>query len=192
VDQEQETTSSDELTQLLHRWSSGDLGAAEQVVDHAYQELHAIASRHLQGERIEHTLGPTALVHEVYFRLIGEQMPVFTSQGHFLGISARLMRQILVNHAVARKAAKRGGSWKRVPVEIAIEQLEKQRIDMLALNDSLNDLELREPMMARVVELRFFVGLSIDETAEALGVSPRKVVSSWTFARAWLMKEIRS
>tara|TARA_A100001391_G_scaffold143292_2_gene101097 strand:- start:893 stop:1180 length:288 start_codon:yes stop_codon:yes gene_type:complete len=90
------------------------------------------------------------------------------------------------------KPSKRGGSWKRVPVEIAIEQLEKQHIDMLALNDSLNDLELREPMMARVVELRFFVGLSIDETAEALGVSPRKVVSSWTFARAWLMKEIRS
>ncbi len=176
---------------MLVRWRGGDPEAIREVVCLAYSELHRLAGRYLHAERTGHTLQPTALVHEVYLRLVGERMPEITSRGHFLAIASRLMRQILVNHAVARKTLKRGDGWKRVPLDDAVDAIEGRDVDLESLDLALRELSERDPLHARVVEMRFFGGLTIEETAEAAGVSPRKVVQCWTFARAWLFREMR-
>ncbi|MEZ6242970.1 MAG: ECF-type sigma factor [Phycisphaerales bacterium] len=180
-----------DLTRLIARWQRGDADAGGEVISRAYEELHQLAGRCLNEERSGHTLQPTALVHEVYLRLVGERMPEVTSRSHLLGIASRLMRQILVNHALAKGAAKRGAGGGG-PLDRAVEALEERRIDLVALDAALKDLAERDPLHARVVELRFFGGLTIEETAEVTGVSARKVVECWTFARAWLMKEMRA
>ncbi len=183
---------SQDLTRVIERWQGGDEEAVRQVMSLAYSELHDLARRYLGGERSGHTLQPTALVHEVYLRLVGERMPEVSSRAQFLGIAARLMRQILVNHAVARKTDKRGAGWSRVPVDRAVEAMERGRVDIVELDQALRELAQRDPLHARVVELRYFGGLTIEETAEVTGVSARKVVACWTFARAWLLREMRA
>lgn len=178
------------VTELLTRWRDGDSEAQQLIVALVYDELRGLAQGYLNRERSGHTLQPTALVHEAYMRLVGEKTPDISNRAHLLGVAARLMRQILVNHAVARKANRRGKGWKRIPIGAAVDLLEERAIDLVTFDDALKRLAQFDARQAQVVELRFFGGMTIEETAEKLGVSPRTVVAEWTMARAWLRKEI--
>lgn len=180
------------VTELLTRWRDGDSEAQQLIVSLVYDELRGLAQGYLNNERSGHTLQPTALVHEAYLRLVGEKSPGISSRAHLLGVAARLMRQILVNHAVARKADRRGKGWKRVPIGAAVDLLEERVIDLVAFDDALTRLAQMDTRQAQVVELRFFGGMTIEETAEKLGVSSRTVVAEWTMAKAWLRKEMGS
>ncbi len=178
------------VTELLTRWRDGDTEAQQLVVSLVYDELRGLAQGYLNQERSGHTLQPTALVHEAYMRLVGEKTPDISNRAHLLGVAARLMRQILVNHAVARKTDRRGNGWKRVPIGAAVDLLEERAIDLVTFDEALSRLAKIDSRQAEVVELRFFGGMTVEETAEKLGVSPRTVVSEWTMARAWLRKEM--
>lgn len=178
------------ITELLDRARDGDLPAIEQLVPLVYAELRRIAARSLRRERPGHTLQATALVHEAYLRLFGDQRLSFQNRSHFLGIAARSMRQILVEHARARDAAKRGGERRRVTLDEAVAAIGAQEIDLLAVDEALDRLAAVNAQHARIVELRFFGGLTNEETAAALGVSPATVKRAWTVARAWLFREL--
>ncbi|GJM17962.1 MAG: DNA-directed RNA polymerase sigma-70 factor [Phycisphaeraceae bacterium] len=156
-----------------------------------YDDLRSVAGQHLRHERVGHTMTPTALVHEAYLRLMGAEPPEVTSRSHLLGIIARLMRQILVNHALAKKTLKRGGGRPTLSLEAATVALEERSGDLVALDEALGRLAQIDPRQAAIVELRFFGNLTIQETADVLGVSARSVVSGWAFARAWLHGELR-
>ncbi len=178
------------VTELLTQWRAGDSEAEQKIVAFVYEELRRLAEVYLRHENVGHTLQPTALVHEAYMRLVGEKDPGISDRAHLLGVLARLMRQILVNHAVARKAEKRGRGWQRIPLDPAAQLMEDRSIDLVALDDALKRLAEMDPLRARIVELRFFGGLTIEETAEVVEISPRAVVQAWTVARAWLHKEV--
>ena len=184
-------TPPEDVTALLRAWGSGDREAGERLVPLIYRELRRQASRYLRRERRDHTLPATALVHEAYLRLVGEPAP-WENRAHFFGVAARVMRQVLVDHARRHGAAKRGGGWARVSLEgpagspIAPER----ELDLVVLDRALEELAELDPGKARVVELRFFGGLSLDETAETLGVSPSTVGREWRMARAWLRRSI--
>ena len=182
------------ITQLLQQWSTGDREAAEQVLPLVYDELRRIAAHHLRQERSEHTLQATAIVHEAYLRLSEEGSLRWPSRAHFYAFAAHLIRRILVDHARTRNRSKRGGDMQRVTVA-EIENLgdlsSGQSPDIEALDDALTTLEEVDPRKAAVVELRFFAGLSIEETAEQLGVSAETVGREWSRAKAWLFKELR-
>ena len=178
------------VTELLTRWRAGDTQAEQQVVAFVYEELRCLAEGYLRREHAGHTLQPTALVHEAYMRLVGEKDPGISSRAHLLGVLARLMRQILVNHAQARDTRKRGRGWSRIPLAPAAQLIEDRSIDLVALDEALTRLAEMEPRQARIVELRFFGGLTIEETADVVDLSPRAVVLAWSVARAWLRKEI--
>ncbi len=180
------------VTQLLARWRGGDPEADQELAALVYDELHTLAERYLRRESKGHTLQPTALVHEAYIRLVRGSLPDLQSRSHLLGVAARLMRQILVNHAEIKNAAKRGRGWKRLPLDEALAATGASGLDFLALDEALTRLGQINPRPARVVELRYFGGLTIEETAEALGISARTVVEDWAMARAWLFREMSS
>jgi RNA polymerase sigma factor (TIGR02999 family) len=184
--------SPDALASLLEGAREGDEQALATLMPLVYDELRRLAARYLRRERPGHTLQATALVHEVYIRLLQDSQLSWQNRAHFFGIAARSMRQILVERARARRAAKRGGEQIRVTLDPGLIGAPSQSFDLEVLDDALTRLGSLDPDLARVVEVRFFGGLSIEETAEALGVSPATVKRRWTLAKAWLMRELAS
>ncbi|MCB1055276.1 MAG: sigma-70 family RNA polymerase sigma factor [Acidobacteria bacterium] len=178
------------ITDLLARWSGGDAAAGDEVLPLVYRELQAIARVRFQQESPGHTLQPTALVHETFLKLQGQGRVHWQSRSHFLSVAAHLMRRILIDHARERGAAKRGGGQHRVTLDDVALELERE-VDVLALDTALDKLADEDPRSARIVELRFFAGMTVPETAAVLGVSEPTVKREWAFARAWLAEELR-
>jgi RNA polymerase sigma factor (TIGR02999 family) len=179
------------ITKLLQTWSDGDQEAAIRVLPLVYDELRHIASRQLRQERGGHTLQATAVVHEAYLRLRGQVGFEWPSRAHFFAFAAHLIRRILVDHARRRNRVKRGGGLERVTLAEAADLAMERAPDLEALDEALNHLESLDPRKAAVVELRFFAGLTMDETAEHLGVSPETVGREWRRARAWLYDQLQ-
>jgi RNA polymerase sigma factor (TIGR02999 family) len=177
------------VTGLLAKWRAGDAKALESLIPLVYGELHRIAHHYLRGERQGHTLQSTALVNEAYLRLVSQEPGQIDSRAHFLGVAAHLMRQILVDHARARRAAKRDGGQRLEWVEALHPQVVME-VDLIGLDAALDRLAQLDANQARIVEMRFFGGLSIDDTATALGVSAATVKREWATARAWLSREL--
>jgi len=178
------------VTQLLHAWGGGDVGALDQVVPLVYAELRRQAERYLRREDPGHTLQTTALVHEAYLRLVDQRSARWESRSQFFGVAAQLMRRILVDHARGHHAAKRGGSAIQVPLEEGTAAAQERDVDLLELDEALTRLAVLDERQAKVVELRYFTGLGIEETAEALAISPATVKREWAMARAWLRREL--
>jgi RNA polymerase sigma-70 factor, ECF subfamily len=183
------------LTQLLHQVREGDKHAIDGLLPAAYQELRRIAERYISRERHDHTLQPTALVHEAYLRLIAQQQPDYKDRAHFYGIAAQLMRQILVDHARSRNAERRGGGVANVAIEdLMLQQVADSSVAdparFLDLNDALERLEQMDPRKARAIDLRFFAGLTVDECAEVLDVSAETVFRDLRMGQAWLRHEL--
>ena len=179
-----------DLTQLLVRWRNGDRSALDEMTPVLYEELRRLARHFLAGERSDHTLQPTALVHEAYLRLVDQQAVDWRNRAHFLAMAATMMRRILINHAEAHRAAKREGSVEMVGLDEAFGLHTDPRVDLLHLNTTLDRLSSIDEQQGRVVELRYFGGLSVEETAEVLGVSPATVKREWSTARLWLMHQM--
>lgn len=179
-----------ETTQLLRAWAEGDRGALEQLTPHVYRTLRRIAGHQLQNERPGQTLQATALVHEAYLKLIDISNVNWQHRAHFFAVSAQIMRHILVDRARARVAAKRGGNAERVNLDELPDLGEARASELIALDDALQALVEIDSRKARVVELRFFGGLSIEETAAVLAISPETVMRDWKFARSWLQSEL--
>jgi RNA polymerase sigma factor (TIGR02999 family) len=178
-------------TLLLRRMSGGDDRAAEELMPLVYGELHALAARFMGGHAAGHTLQPTALVNEAWLRLIEPTLgATFENRAHFLGVAARAMRSVLVDHARRRGAQKRGGAHERVPLEDIAALFEERASDLLALDEALTRLSVMDPQLGRIVELRFFGGLSVEETAGILEVSEPTIVRGWRVARMWLKREL--
>ena len=184
------SSSSQDVSRLLAEYREGDAGALDRMIPLVYAELRRIAARALLAERREHTLQPTALVNEVYVRLVERPNASWQDRAHFLACAARVMRQILVDHARAHRADKRGGGLLRVTLGEETLAAEGPEVDFLALDAALDRLARQDEQKSRIVELRYFGGLSNEETAEALGVSPRTVKRGWALARAWLRREL--
>ncbi len=176
-----------DVTMLLNAWGDGKQDALDELMLLVYQELRKLARSYLRAERPEHTLQPTALVNEAYLRLVDQKNVRWQNRRHFFGIAAQLMRRILVDHARKRQSEKRGGGQALIPFEDAKGVPAKAR-DLVALDDALNDFATIDPRSAKIVELRQFGGLSIDETAEVLEISPAMVKRDWTLAKAWLRR----
>jgi RNA polymerase sigma factor (TIGR02999 family) len=181
--------SPNQITELLLKWKSGDQESLHVLLPLVYSELRRVAQHHLRRERSDHTLQSTALVHEAYLRLVKPSSGRFESRGHFFALASQVMREILVDHARVRSAAKRDGG-SRLTLDEAAELSEPRGVDLLALDDALNQLSKMSSRQGRIVELRFFGGLSIEETSEFLGVSSATVERDWTVARAWLHREL--
>jgi len=180
-----------ELTALLRSWSDGDERAFDQLLPIVYDQLHRMALRYLAGERSDVSLQPTALVNEVCLRLLGWDQARWENRGHFFGVSAQMMRRVLVDIARKRRAERRGGAHAvRVPLEDVEIAADAACGNLVALDEALERLAVADPRKARVVELRFFGGLSLEETADAVGISMRTVQNDWTFARAWLYRAL--
>lgn len=180
----------DEITALLVRWRGGDEAAFERLMPLVYDELRRLAERHMRAERPDHTLQATALVHEAYVRLIGIEAD-WQDRAHFLSLAARLMRRVLVDHAKAAHRQKRGGGAKKLSLDDVALVSPQPSSDLLDLDDALNRLAEIDERKARAVELHYFAGLTYDETAEVLGVSPATVDRDLRMARAWLYAEVR-
>ena len=178
------------VTDLLIRWRGGDAQALESLIPIVYGELRSLAHHYLRRERHDHTLQSTALVHEAFVRLVGHAPPALQNRAHFFGIAARLMRQILVEYARAQQAAKRGGGSYTLRLDEAQMLATRPDVDVLRLNDALTQLARLDERQSRIVELRFFTGLSIEETSDVLGISRATVSREWTTARAWLHREM--
>jgi len=185
-------TSTGEVTRLLQDWSIGNRDALDQLLPLVYNELRRLAHSYLKRERPDHTLQTTALVHEAYLRLIDQSQVRFENRAHFFAIAARLMRQILVDDARHRKSAKRGGGMVPIVLDDAANLAQLEAENLLALDEALTLLAAKDRRESEIVELRFFGGLSIEETAEVLNVSPGTVARDWTFARAWLKDEMKA
>jgi RNA polymerase sigma factor (TIGR02999 family) len=179
-----------DITRLLVDWSEGRREALDQLMPAIYQELHKIAGSYLRRERAEHTLQPTALIHEAYLRLVGPNVPSFKSRTHFYGVAAHVMRQILVEHARARGAAKRGAGGRKVSLDDVTLFSAERTADLVALDDALTTLAGFDERKSKVIELRFFAGLSLDDTADALGVSVATIGRELRLAQAWLQREL--
>ena len=178
------------VTQLLIGWSEGNKEALDELLPLVYDELRKQAARYLRKESPGHTLQTTALIHEAYLRLIDQKNVRWQNRAHFFGIAAQLMRRILVDHARMKKRAKRGGSNIKVSLSEAALKTPAQDLDIVALDEALKRLEQVDEQQSRVVELRFFSGLSVEETAEVLSISPATVKRDWSMAKAWLHREI--
>jgi RNA polymerase sigma factor (TIGR02999 family) len=178
------------VTALLTDWSRGDTSALDQLLPLVYAELRRIAARHLRGERVNHTLQPTALVNEVYLRLVDQRQVEWQDRAHFLGVAAQTMRRILVDHARHRDAGKRGDGVPNVSIDDAREIAAAGELPLLALEHALARLETLDPALAKVVELRAFGGLTIEEAAHVLDVSPSTAKRSWRTAKAFLNREL--
>ena len=180
-----------DVTQLLKAWSNGEQEALEQLIPLVYHELHRLAHHYMGRERGAHTLQSTALVHEAYQRLVHLQDVNWQNRAHFFGVSAQLMRRILVDYARARRYSKRGGEWRQVPLTEAVALFRDRQTDIVALDDALRTLEGLDPRKSRVVEMRFFGGLSIKEVAEVLSVSQETVLRDWRLAKVWLLRQLK-
>ena len=179
-----------EITKLLKDWSGGDSTALDRVIPLVYDELHRLAHQHMRRERAGHLLQTSALINEAYLRLMEQPELNLENRTHFFGIAARLMRQILVDEARKRNSAKRGGDAIQVSLTEATNVVQEQAANVVALDDALKTLEGIDGRQSQIVELRFFGGLSIEETAKVLSVSPGTVMRDWSFARAWLRNEM--
>ena len=181
----------DDITRLLHRWAHGDRDALDELMPLIYRELHKLAKRHMTQQEAGHTLQTTAVIHEAYLKLGGSSDKDWENRAHFFGVAAKAMRHVLVDHARSRRASKRGG-------EVRIEQLDEgadfgvaRAAEMIALDDALTSLAGQYPRQAEVVELRYFGGLSVEETAATLKLSPETVARDWRFAKAFLRSELQ-
>ena len=183
-------SSSHQVTALLQAWSGGDEQALQQLMPLVYEELHRAARRHMAGERASHTLQTTALIHEVYLRLVDVRSTDIQDRAHFLAICARLMRNILIDFARSRRYEKRGGGAPHVALDEALVVSSMPDPDLVAVDDALNRLAAVDPRKSQVVELRFFGGLSVEETAKALKISPETVMRDWKLAKVWLLREL--
>ncbi len=184
------STSPHAVTQLLVDWGNGDDQALEKLTPLVYQELKRLAARYLRRERREHTLQSTALVHEAWLRLIDQDHVHWQNRAQFFGIAAEMIRRILIDHARNRQAAKRGDGAIKLSLDDALAAPDRRDFDLVALDDALGDLCKLDPKQGKLVELRFFAGLSIEESAEVLGVSPATVKREWAAAKAWLYREL--
>lgn len=189
-DHQRESSPAPSVTQVLVAMSEGDRSALDQLLPMVYGDLRAIAKRELRRERLDHTLTPTALVHEAYLKLVQLDRIDWRGRAHFFGACAQAMRRILISYARMKKAGKRGAGSAHVPIDDVIVAARTRPSDLIALDEALRQLEQMSERQARIVECRFFVGMGVDETAEALGVSPATVKREWTAARAWLNKEL--
>ncbi|MFN2530174.1 MAG: sigma-70 family RNA polymerase sigma factor [Pyrinomonadaceae bacterium] len=179
------------VTQLLVDWSRGDQTALDKLMPLVYSELRRLATNYLRHERVGHTLQPTALVNEAYLKLVDQKHGKWQNRAQFFGISAQLMRRILVDHARQHQAAKRGGlDQKRLSITSAEALVKQQQTDLLALNEALDELTRLDPQQSKIVELRYFGGLSIEEAAKVLGVGHATVERDWKMARAWLRRRL--
>jgi RNA polymerase sigma factor (TIGR02999 family) len=178
------------ITQLLHRWGAGDDRALDELLPIVYQELQRIAARQLRRESPGHTLQTTGLVHEAYLRLVDQRDARWQNRAQFFGIAAQAMRRVLIDYARGKKAAKRGGDAVRITLTDASAPAEQPDADLLALDEALTRLAALDPQQAKVVELRYFTGLGIEETAQVLDISPATVKREWAMARAWLRREL--
>jgi RNA polymerase sigma factor (TIGR02999 family) len=183
-------TSRHEITRLLADWSEGDHDALERLTPLIYDELRRIAKRYMRQERPGHTLQSTALVHEAYLKLVGQHSVRWQNRAHFLGIAAQLIRRILVDYARGRHAEKRGGEAPKLSLDEALAIPEGRDLDLVLLDEALKSLAEFDERQSRIVELRFFAGLSVEETAELLQISPATVKRDWTAAKAWLFREM--
>jgi RNA polymerase sigma factor (TIGR02999 family) len=185
------TPSKYEVTELLLAWGEGDQAALDQLIPLVHAELHRLAKRYMAQERTGHTLQTTALVNEAYLRLIDWKNVEWQNRAHFFGVAAQLMRRILVDYARRRQSLKRGGEWIQVSLAEAAEVAEERSVNFVALDDALEGLAEVDPRKSRIVELRFFGGLSVEETAEVMKLSPRTVAHEWSLAQAWLHRELQ-
>jgi len=181
-----------DVTRLLTEWSEGDPAALDRLLPLVYADLRRIAARQLRSERREHTLSATAVVHEAYLRLIGQRQVRLADRAQFFAAAATQMRRILVDHARARSAQKRGGAELRVTLDEEIAAEITHDLDLLALDRALDELAALDPRVARIVELRFFGGLSLDDAALAMDISRRTVAREWALARAWLLRRLEA
>jgi RNA polymerase sigma factor (TIGR02999 family) len=181
---------SEQITHLLQSWTQGDQGAIEKLVPLVYDELHHLAQRYMSDERPDHTLQTTALVNEAYLRLVDSGDANWESRTHFFGVCAQVMRRILVDWARSRQALKRGGDVSALDLDEALAATKQPGSDLVALDDALKALMAVDPRKAQVVEMRFFGGLSVKETAEVLKVSPETVQRDWKVAKSWLRREL--
>ena len=182
------TASPNDVTQLLVAWGNGDQAARDELMPLVYAELHRLAHRHIKRERPGHTLQTSALVNEAFVRLVDQRDVLWQSRAHFFGIAAQMMRRILVDYARKRRFAKRGGNQLQVSLNEELVAANQRSADVVLLDDALTQLAEIDERKSKVVELKFFGGLSIEETAEALGVSPGTVMRDWTLAKAWLRR----
>ena len=180
-----------DVTQLLADLQDGRPDAASQLIPLVYDELHRLARGQMRQERSDHTLQATALVHEAYLRLVNQPQRTWQNRAHFIAVAAQVMRRILVDYARARRTSKRGNAPLKVPLEEPLLFTEEQSDDLVSLDEALERLAQFDQRQSRVVELRFFGGLTADETAEVLGISSKTVKRDWTVARAWLHREVR-
>ena len=180
------------ITRLLNEASKGNQKAASELLPLVYRDLHALASRRMASERPEHTLQATALVHEAYLRLVGTQQTTWKGKGQFCLAAAEAMRRILIEYARKRGRVKRGGDYKRVSLDIEVLARDAQPEEITAVDEAIRRLEQKDSRMGEIVRLRFFVGLSVAETAAALGLSDRTVRREWALARAWLSRELKN
>jgi RNA polymerase sigma factor (TIGR02999 family) len=183
--------SANEITQLLQAWGEGDPSALDRLTPLVYDELHRLARFYMRGERASHTLQPTALINEAYLRLTDWQNIEWRNREHFLGIAAQMMRRVLVDFARARQYAKRGGGEQQIPFEEKMLPAQARYAELIVLDDALKNLAGISSRQALIVELRYFGGLSVEETAEVLKISTRTVIREWNLARAWLYRELR-
>jgi RNA polymerase sigma-70 factor, ECF subfamily len=181
-----------QITERLSAWSSGDAAALDDVISALYHELRRMADRYLRQESSDHTLQPTALVHEAYLRLVDQTRVNWQNRAHFFGVAARMMRRILVDHARSKHRDKRGGAATKLPLDEALNLSQGRAADLVALDDALESLAALDERKSRVVELRYFGGLSVEETARVLGVSPQTVLRDWKLAKAWLYQRIKA
>lgn len=184
------TSSQEQVTGLLLAWRQGDESALEQLVPLVYGELHRLAHRYLGGERAGHMLQTTALVNEAYLRLVDSRRVQWQNRAHFFAVSAQLMRRVLVDFARSRNYQKRGGDAVQISLHEELAGSTERGADLVALDDALNAMAKTDERASRVVELRFFGGLSIEETADVLKISPETVKRDWTWAKAWLLREL--
>jgi RNA polymerase sigma factor (TIGR02999 family) len=181
-----------DVTALLIQWSRGDHAALERLMPYIYDECRRIASYQLRREHRDHTLDPTGLVHEAYLRMVDQRHARWENRAQFFGVVAQVMRRVLVDHARAQHAQKRGGSAVLVSLEAAVDESGESRVaDIVAIDDALRRLSARDPEQVRIIELRFFAGLSVEETAGVLGRSPRTIKREWRLAKAWLYRELQ-
>ncbi len=181
---------STEITQILREWDAGDTSAPDRLLPLVYNELRAVGANYLRKERSDHTLQATALVHEAYLKMVNQRWAAWQNRVQFASIAARAMRQVLVEHARANQAAKRAGRLQKVYLDETRELGAPRNPDLIELDEALKDFTERYPRKGEVVELKFFGGLEIEEIAEALNVSTKTVKRDWTFARAWLCREL--
>lgn len=183
-------TPQEDITTLLVRWGHGDQQALDALTPMVYQELRRLANSRLRRERSDHTLDGTALVHEAYLRLVDQKQVEWRSRNQFYALAAELIRRILVDHARARVAAKRGGGGVKLSLDEALAPAQEREQDLVSLDDALNALGQADPQQSRIVELRYFAGLTIEETADVLGLSPATIKRDWVIAKAFLKREM--